>query len=83
MKLQVLPPSENLGCLGFHVGSLYFDFYRTPHLGMFFALPKCRGWLWLRGFKIEAQRTLIFFRLTVKKHLIYRRYNELGMRVNS
>lgn len=73
----IIPPRRNLGCLGFSFGQdFYFDFYRSPHLGMFIQLKGRRIWLHLNGFKAELKKTDIIFRIRIhslyvsRKHLL-------------
>jgi hypothetical protein len=69
--MKIHPPSKNLGCLGFRICKrLYFDFYRSPHLGMFINLVGRRIWIHRNGFKAELKHTDIIFRLVLEKQLL-------------
>lgn len=58
--IKIHLPNKNLGCLGFTIGKIYFDFYRTPCWGMFIRLtPYHAYWITRRVdgiVKIRRQR---------------------------
>ena len=74
--MRIIPPSKNLGCLGFRISeSLYFDFYRSPHWGAFLFLKGVgKLWIHLNGFKFDGVSTDIVFRLKVSKLAVNRRH---------
>jgi len=64
-KIKIHLPSNNLGCLGFRIGRLYFDFHRTwtyglrsvqmfvshPALYHLGLTPTGKGWLTVKGWR--------------------------------
>ena len=40
--MKIHAPARNLGCLGFSIGRIYFDFYQNPRLGMFIRIGNYR-----------------------------------------
>jgi len=62
MKIKLIPPRKNLGCLGLSIGEgFYVDLFRSPYLGTFWSI-KGLGKLWLhpKGFRFEGKFFLQF-----------------------
>jgi hypothetical protein len=73
--MRIVPPSKNLGCLGFNLHkNLYIDFYRSPHWGSFINLRGRKLWLRLNGFKYEGYLRDVVFRLRVHKLAVCRKH---------
>lgn len=58
MKIRLLMPWNNLGCLGVQVGRFYADIYtrpwaRWPRLGLFVSTGRRRWWITPSGIRGE------------------------------
>jgi hypothetical protein len=44
LAARVILPWNNLGCLGFSCGNLYFDIFRKPYLGLYISYNGVKTW---------------------------------------
>lgn len=43
--IKIHSPYKNLGCLGFTLNKIYFDFFKNPYLGCFTSLATKKFWV--------------------------------------
>lgn len=52
--MKILLPSNNLGCFGIKISQrIYFDFFRTPYVGMFIRLFSHKFWINFKELRIS------------------------------
>jgi hypothetical protein len=53
MKVRIIPPWRNLGCLGFKFGKLYFDIFKRPYFGIFVKSAHLQMWINIKACRLN------------------------------
>ena len=56
MRFGIYPAHRNLGCLGFQLGRLYFDFWKRPYFGMYLNFRESRWYVNFSRLKLQRVR---------------------------